>query len=845
MVTDVCTIGLYPLGHFFYHGGMKKNRPLRRVMATALLALIASYAMSADSATSSFTSDLAADLYQRHHVDQTTFGQCLGGYASIDELQTASPDSIAPNNARVITVEMDRLTGQRDGLVQMQGNVIVVDQGRQLQAAEAELDVSQQNVLFPQGLLVQEGELILQGDQGQAGLDGRSLSLNAVQWVMPGQHLRGTGQSLDGSSQDKLQLNNATLTRCEPGNGGWLLSVDELEIDETKGYASAKGAVLRIKSVPVGYLPRMRVSLDGERTTGWQMPSGSLGSSDGLEVQVPYFWRVSPQLDATVAPRWISERGFGIDGNLGYVSDNQEAEVDVSYLPSDDLYNGLYDEDTYRLLGGAATLGAFEPADRWLVAVNHQGRLSELNTRVDFARTSDRDFFRDLDSYVGLTNPNALNQLVELSYRSDHLSVSLRSLGFQRLDELNLADYEVMPALSATYRSNPIHSGLGFSLAGHWSEFDRRLPSLGAADTTVFGLEGSRMHLVPALGYRQDYASGFWALDGGYQLTRYQFDSLPLALDGQSQGALAAELDAQKDREIPFFSAQGGLFFEREVSWQQRAFIQTLEPRVYYLKQGYERQDALPIYDSVPIILTFDELFLQNHFAGFDRIGDADRATFALTSRLISPAGREVLAISGAHLQHFKTPRVTLPGFADVGVSDLFAADVTLNAADDWQLRGRQLWNYDASLWEELGISLHMRGEGRSRYNLGFKRRRLEQIKQAEFSAYAPVNQHVALTARWHYDVEQHRTLEAFAGLEYDDCCTRVRLIARQYLENPSYRNFGLPPAMLPSNLLRTDRGVLLEVQLKGLAGFGSKVEALLRRGVYGYDSPTQRMSRY
>jgi LPS-assembly protein len=103
----------------------------------------------------------------------------------------------------------------------------------------------------------------------------------------------------------------------------------------------------------------------------------------------------------------------------------------------------------------------------------------------------------------------------------------------------------------------------------------------------------------------------------------------------------------------------------------------------------------------------------------------------------------------------------------------------------------------------------------------------------------------VAFTTRWQYDLEGHRTLEAFAGLEYDDCCLRMRLVARQYLENPSYRLFGTPTSFIPNNFLRTDRSVLFEVQLKGLAGIGSKVEALLQRGVYGYESPAMRMQRY
>jgi LPS-assembly protein len=78
-------------------------------------------------------------------------------------------------------------------------------------------------------------------------------------------------------------------------------------------------------------------------------------------------------------------------------------------------------------------------------------------------------------------------------------------------------------------------------------------------------------------------------------------------------------------------------------------------------------------------------------------------------------------------------------------------------------------------------------------------------------------------------------------GLEYDDCCIKLRLIARQYLENPSYRDFGIPQALLPVNELRTDRGLLVEVELKGLAGIGGKVESLLRRGIYGYGAPRGR----
>lgn len=819
---------------------MKNTRVRLPLLAVSLLALMTSPAYSGEGtdALPSFAEDLASKLYlQQRQPGARTYGQCLGGYAlGQNEVSDQGP---APDMSddRIISAAMDRLIGQRGGKIQFQGNVVIQDGDRRLFAPAVVMDQSDERVEFLQGLLVSEADLLIQGQSAELGMDGQSMDLQGVQWVIPSQGLRGTAQGLNRSADGRLLLRDAQLTRCVPGNLGWLLNVDELEINEAEAYAQGRGAVLRIRSVPVAYIPRLRVPLDGEQTTGWQMPSGGVSSTNGLEFQLPYYWQVSPQLNATVAPRWISERGLGVDGNLSFATTSQVGQVDMSYLSSDDLYNGLYDEDVYKELGGASVLGEFKAADRWLVAANQVGALGALRTRVDFARASDRDFFRDLNSYVGFTKPNALSQLLEVSYGSDHLDLTLRSMGFQRLDELNIADYEAVPSLQLDYRSNPFDRGLGFALQAQWSLFDRDAPAFPADAATTSGIEGSRSYLEPSISYGQDYTSGFWTVLGGYKLTRYSFDNEP--------AETLAALESQSDRDIGFFSVDGGLFFERELPLRSGLFLQTLEPRFYYLKQGYEQQDALPIFDSMPLSMTFEQLFLDNHFAGFDRIGDADRATFAVTSRLISPEGQELLTISAGHLQHFSTPRVTVPGFADIGVNDMFAGDLALSLSDSWLLRSQQLWNYDQSQWEEIGASLHLRGEGAGRFNFGVKDRRLDNIKQAEVSAFAPLNQNLALTARWHYDLEGHRTLEAFAGVEYDDCCLRIRLLARQYLENPSYRLFGTSASLSPSNFLRTDRSVLFEVQLKGLAGFGSKVGALLQRGVYGYDSPAMRMQRY
>jgi LPS-assembly protein len=71
------------------------------------------------------------------------------------------------------------------------------------------------------------------------------------------------------------------------------------------------------------------------------------------------------------------------------------------------------------------------------------------------------------------------------------------------------------------------------------------------------------------------------------------------------------------------------------------------------------------------------------------------------------------------------------------------------------------------------------------------------------------------------------RTIEGFGGLEYSDCCLQVRLLARRFLDSRS-NDFSQVEA---------DEGIFLQIVFKGLAGFGTKVESALERGVRGYRS--------
>jgi LPS-assembly protein len=79
-------------------------------------------------------------------------------------------------------------------------------------------------------------------------------------------------------------------------------------------------------------------------------------------------------------------------------------------------------------------------------------------------------------------------------------------------------------------------------------------------------------------------------------------------------------LTAQSNRSVGFFSADAGLFFDRDFNLGGRDLVQTLEPRVFYLRQVFAAQQALPVFDSMPLGMSFDQLFSDDRFAGLDRV---------------------------------------------------------------------------------------------------------------------------------------------------------------------------------------------------------------------------------
>ncbi|MEZ5560724.1 MAG: LPS assembly protein LptD [Pseudomonadales bacterium] len=717
-------------------------------------------------------------------------------------------------NQHPIVVRADRAEYLVDGLAQLSGNVSVQQGNRSGHAASGTLDPRSRDSTLSGGVQLLEPGIALQGSTGRVNLDTRAADLDDVEFLLLDGDMRGRADRLGQDAGGNLSMESVSFTRCEPGSNSWRITADSVRVADGENFGTARNAVVRMKGVPVLYTPYIRFPVNDERQSGLLFPDLGYSASEGADITLPYYLNLAPNYDATLAPRYISERGAGLEGEFRHLSRWERTTVTGAFLGEDDLYNGVLSRDDFdALLAQGEIAGEFNPASRWLYGVQHEGKAGRVRTIIDYTAVSDRDYFRDLGSFQGGSNQIQLERRGEVQYAVGGLFMRLWAQRFDRLDEGTIDPYQRLPELELTY-DGQLLGPLQWSLGSKWSSFDRNNDLLTGLNRTV----GERIHVEPRLRLPLSWPWGFLTLAGGYRYTAYDLRDVP------------ASDDDTPERGIGMGTAHAGLFFERELSAFGSNLIQTLEPQVYYLYQEYENQDRLPRFDASDLTFGYSQLFRDNRFSGIDRIGDADQVSVGVTSRFLDAgSGREYLSASIGQIFYFQDRDVTLsgaPGVDERQSSSALASELAANIGAGWRLTGTLIWDPNDNQVDEGAGALQYRRDNRHILNLGYRNRAEQEIEQTDFSLYWPLTRNFSVLGRWNYDVTSGRTVEGFAGIEYNDCCWQVRLLARRYINSPSAAQI---------DTTESDEGVFLQIVFKGLSGIGDKVESVLTEGIKGY----------
>ena len=221
-----------------------------------------------------------------------------------------------------------------------------------------------------------------------------------------------------------------------------------------------------------------------------------------------------------------------------------------------------------------------------------------------------------------------------MSCRGVRLETSVEDFQILRDPDIGREPYRLAPRLAAESRQRERNRRLNFDIAGEVTRFEHRSESFAS---------GTRVHLHPSVSL--PLRSSF-----GHLIPRATLWYTGYDLDDTSAGVADSPV-----RTVPSFSLDGGLYFEHESTFGNRGVTQTLEPRLYYLWVDHRDQDHLPLFDTGSLTSGYDHMFRENRFSGADRIGDANRLTLAVDSRVLD-GGREILAARLGLAAAFREP---------------------------------------------------------------------------------------------------------------------------------------------------------------------------------------------
>ncbi|MCF3991986.1 LPS-assembly protein LptD, partial [Pseudomonas aeruginosa] len=511
---------------------------------------------------------------------------------------------------------------------------------------------------------------------------------------------------------------------------------------------------------------------------------------------------------------------------------------------------------------------------------NTTGLDSRWLAEVDYTRISDPYYFQDLDTDLGVGSTTYVNQRGSVTYRGDTFTGRLNLQGYQLATTTDVTPYNRLPQVTfdGFLPYNP--GGLKFDYKTEFVRFDRDLDDgyyiadendpIGSrvprVDNNLKGLaraNGDRAHLEPGMSLPMTRSWGYLTPTLKFLYTKYDLD-----LDSQGKQTLTAydeTFDSSQDRSLPLVKVDSGLYFDRDMTFAGTQFRQTLEPRAMYLYVPYKDQDNIPVFDTSEPSFSYDSLWRENRFSGRDRIGDANQLSLGVTTRFIEPNGFERASLSAGQIYYFRDRRVQLPGLTEKDLDRLRATNPDLKDPDtdswrspyalmgqyrfnrDWRVSSDFNWNPNTSRTESGSAMFHYQPEDNPNkvVNAGYRYREDARrfnsstgrfmygreddiIKQHDFSVIWPMVPQWSVLARWQYDYNKNRTLEAFGGFEYDSCCWKLRLINRYWLDVDD-------DAFLTQNA-KADRGVFLQIVLKGLGGIvGNKTETFLDKGIQGY----------
>ncbi len=709
------------------------------------------------------------------------------------------------------------LLKQKDGdVIEAEGRVEMTQNLFQIKSDYLLYQGDEQKGALEGNVVVRQPDLLVLADSGRADMRSGEFWLNDNNFVMHSETLYGESSELFSNSSGRIRLSDPVITRCDPEYPVWEVSASRLTLKPVQGIATSTHSVIKVKGVPVFYLPYFRFPIDDKRHTGFLAPVMEV-QGDKTRVQLPFYWNIAPNLDTTMTPHFLEDQGEILDSEWRYLTKASEGSIIGTIEQTN---QETEDEDWEEVLTEEQ-----QENNRWWYSFTHKHDLNkQARLQLDIADASDAYFFKHYQDKDDTTD--ALNQSVKLiqNYGSWNHTTTVQRYSIINQDEAPVDQpYARQPShrVKKTWGGKAFQSGI--TLDSELAYFTRNLNKSeleGISSSNVKSAEGSRWHTKLGFSYPLEWPFAFIKPQVNLLATQYNLVNT------------SDEMESNPTRFMTQTSLDTGLIFERNIESKDN-WTQTLEPRVFYTQTPFEEQSDLPLFDTSVIDFSQSTLYRSDRFNGGDRVGDMERVTVGLSSKIYDDTNKQIFKISADQL-YFLSPERTgqtstlTPESDEIERSLLFVgADWALS--NYWNTGARYKWDWEAAAREGMNFWLRYRPRTRAVFNLDLatEGQDLDKEDSASASFVLPFAQRWGLIGihEWTKNHEEiaETASSSWLGFEFDDCCWNTRLlVSHEESEIGEEREVE-------------ERKILFQITLKGLGSPGEALENLLVEEIDGY----------
>lgn len=721
---------------------------------------------------------------------------------------------------------------------------------------------------------LQEDGKILRGDKADFDTLKNTVDMNEVVYRIAGEYQLltistpfnawGTAKTIHRTPKDEIDLTNASYSTCSPKNPTWIMTARSIQLDRRNDVGYAHNVVIRFKKIPIFYTPYFSFPLTSKRKSGFLTPSFGYQSGTGQKgffISEPYYWNIAPNYDFTFTPTLYSERGMQLNGLFRYLTPFSDGNFYVSFLPYDRQFvafrtNTLNTISNYSSPDAAPYFTELKNSSNSRYFINFDNNVqfdSQWSGKFNARYVSDSYYEEDFQSDYLTQNTNQIPSFGEVNYQGTHWQDIFLVQAYQTLHPIDQYPNQVvqnqytrLPEMDFGASYPQFYDNLNFNLSMQAVNF------VYQSNFVPFTYQmpiGTRLHIQPSISRLFTWSSFYITPQLTADSTNY-FSQSAVAVPAAPRAEYTA------DRTLPIFDIDSGLYFDRNTTIGHRDYIQTLQPRIFYLYTPYANQNNYPNFDTQLLPFSTDYLYSLNQFSGFDRLQNANQLSFGLTTNLLrADNANNVLSARIGLIDYFANPAVCLSSTSCFGTSQSISpitGSLTWNPNALWTINSQAAW--DTALAEvnnaQVGAEYHFLEHHIILLNYQFAHGNSDIPYNAP--GFTPNSSLVGtglvwpLSRRWnffgylYYDLTLAVARNDYIGLSYNSCCWALRVVASNNWNSNTNINGS------PSFQNKYSTTYYVEFLLKGLgsAGYGS-AENMLTATLPGFSDVFSNNGHY